>query len=172
MSLDILFLDLATNTGWARGEAAKIPNSGSVRLGPGGLGPGRLGVWLRDHKRHYGKPDLIGLEKWLNIRASMNDRSVEVALRLNGACHAIAGVYGIKVVEIPASTIRAAVCGRAHAGDRKATKAMVVKTAKLLNLMPADATDDDDRADSLLGWRYCEAVYGRSAPAEFVLTGA
>lgn len=169
MSLSILFLDLATKTGWSRGAAGSIPNSGSVQLGKGGLGPGMLGLWLRDHVRMYGKPDLMGLEKWMNIRASMNDRSVEVALRLNGCCHAIAGVYGIKVVEVPVSTIRAAVCGKASAGDRKATKAMVVRTAKLLRLMPAGATDDDDRADSLIGWRYVEAVYGRTAPADFVL---
>lgn len=168
---EILFLDLATKTGWSRGPAGKIPISGSVQLGKGGLGPGQLGLWLRDHVRKHGKPDLIGLEKWLNIRASMNDRSVEVALRLNGCCHGIAGVYGIKVVEVPANTIRAAVCGKASGGDRKATKAMVVYTARLLNLLPKDAADDDDRADSLIGWRYVEAVYGRSAPAEFMLTG-
>lgn len=168
--MQILFLDLATKTGWSRGAAGSIPNSGSVQLGKGGLGPGQLGLWLRDHVRMYGKPDLIGIEKWLSIRASMNDRSVEVALRLNGCVHGIAGVYGIKTVEVPANTIRAAVCGKASAGDRKATKAMVVSTARLLNLLPPGASDDDDRADSLIGWRYCEAVYGRMAPKDFVLT--
>lgn len=182
--MEILFLDLATNTGWARGNAGSIPKSGSVKLGKDGLGPGQLGLWLRDHVRLCGKPDLIGVEKWMPVNAQRSDKNIEVSLRLNGAVHAIAGVYTIRVAEIYASTMRAAVCGRASAaGDvygvpksmlkaaqRAATKAMVVKTAKLLNLMPADAKDDDDRADALIGFRYCEAIYGRRAPAEFILT--
>lgn len=170
MALDILFLDLATKTGWARGRAGEKPMSGSIQLASGGLGPGKLGVWLRDHKREHGLPELIGVEKWLPIRASMNDRSVEVALRLNGSVHALAGIYGIPVVEPTVQTIRAAVCGQASAGSREETKAMVCHTMRLLKLLPEGGKDDDDRADAIAGWSYCEAIYGRHAPADFILT--
>lgn len=166
----ILFLDLATSTGWAYGVAGQKPISGSFKVGRGGYGPGQLGVWLRDFRREHGIPDLIGIEKWLPLRAAVNDRAVEVALRLNGAAHCMAAIYGVPVAEPTVQAIRAAVCGRASAGSREETKAMVVATMKLLKLMPADAKDDDDRADALAGWSWCEAVYGRCAPAEFILT--
>lgn len=107
---------------------------------------------------------------WLPLEVQKNWRAAEMALRLNGCVHGFAAVYGVPVVQIYPATIRAAVCGQANAGDRAATKAMVVATMKLLKLMPENAPDDDDRADALCGWRYCEAVYGRRAPAEFVLT--
>jgi Holliday junction resolvasome RuvABC endonuclease subunit len=103
------------------------------------------------------------------VNAQKSDRNIETSLRLDGAANAVAGVWGVPVATIAASTIRAAVCGRANAGDRAATKAMVVQTMIFLGLLPTGCTSDD-RADSLAGWRYCEAVYGRMAPNEFVLT--
>lgn len=182
--MDILALDLSGNTGWARGPAGKIPNSGSVRLGKDGYGPGQLGLWLRDHVRLYGKPDLIGIEKWMAVNAQRSDKNIETALRLDGAVHAMAGVYRVKTVELDVNTVRATVCGQKSGGmimtpgmsknarrdaQRQATKQMVVRTMRMLTLMPADAVYDDDRADALCLWRYCEAVYGRTAPADFVL---
>lgn len=167
--MQILFLDLATKTGWARGRAGEKPVSGSIQLGKGGLGPGQLGLWLRDHVREHGRPDMIGVEKWLPLRAAVNDRAVEVALRLNGAVHSVAGVYGIPVAEPTVQTIRAAVCGKSSAGSREETKAMVVASVILRGLLPKGSLDDD-RADALAGFVWMEAVYGRRAPAEFVLT--
>jgi hypothetical protein len=182
--VDILSLDLARNMGWALGPAGKTPDSGSKELGSKGsnvgLWCGELSRWLRDLKRERGAPGLVIIERWIAPNRFMvrSDKSIEVALRLNGAVHAImGGIYNVMIVEPTADTIRAAVCGRKSAGigntadERRAeTKAMVCKTMKMLKLIPADAPDDDDRADAVCGWRWGEANYGRRAPAEFTLT--
>lgn len=168
--VDILALDLATKTGWARGVSGSKPLSGSVKFGKDGLGPGQLGVWLRDHRREHGIPDLIVIEKWINPHAQKHFKPIEVGLRLNGAVHALAGVYGITVAEPSVQTIRAAVCGRSNAGNREDTKAMVIQNMILRGLLPTGCRDDD-RADSLAAWVYGEAVYGRMAPKDFILTG-
>lgn len=182
--MKILSLDLALKMGWAWGETGEIPTSGSVQFSGGALGAGELGIWLRDHRRERGLPDLIILEAFMNPAGQPNVGPIVSGLRFNGAVHAIAGVYGVKVAEVAASTIRKAVCGRAHAaGDvspltpkyrlreaqRKATKAMVIKTMILRGIIPTGCTDDN-RADAACGWVYAEAVYGRRAPAEFILT--
>jgi hypothetical protein len=201
--VEILSLDLARNLGWARGPAGKTPDSGSKELGPRGgnvgLFCGELGRWLRDHKRDRGVPDLLILERWIAPNRSMEgrtDKSIEVALRLNGAAHALmGGIYNVMIVEPAASTVRAAVCGRAHAITReeamalqamkapgykpsasairdvmrKETKRMVIRAMVLRKLLPKES-EDDDRADALAGWAWAESVYGRRAPAEFVLS--
>lgn len=182
--MKILSLDLGLIMGWAWGETGARPESGSVRLSEGALGAGEQGVWLRDHRREHGLPDLIIIEKYMNPAGQRNVAPIISGLRFNGAVHAIAGVYGVKVAEVQASTIRKAVCGRASAaGDvsplipksrlreaqRKATKAMVVRTMILRGIIPAGCIDDN-RADAACGWVYAEAVYGRRAPAQFILT--
>lgn len=182
MRLDILSLDLATRTGWARGRAGEIPLSGSIQLGEDGHGPGQLGQWLRAHRREHGLPDLIVVEKWLNPRMQKHYKPIEVGLRLNGCVHGIAGVYGVPVAELNVDTVRATVCGRKSADlgrapknkdeQRTATKEMVWVTMKLLKLLPEGAKKDYDRSDALCHWRYAEAVYGRAAPKDFVLTGS
>lgn len=169
---DILFLDLARKTGWARGVAGEKPASGSIDLGEpgdGGLIVGALGAWLVEHRRAHGVPDLVGIERWMLNPKMLQIKQIESSLRLNGAVHAImGGVYHVRIVELAAATIRKAVCGQANAGDRKATKAMVCRTMTLRGLLPAGSADDD-RGDALAGWVYCESVYGRSAPREFML---
>ena len=172
--MDILSLDLARRVGWARGTAGKTPDSGSFELGaPGGnvgLLAGELARRLVQMRRDRGVPDLVIVERWIPLRASVNDRSVEVALRLNGACHAIlGGIYNVLIVEPAAATIRAAVCGKANAGTRAETKAMVVHSVVLRGLLPKNSVDDD-RADALAGWVWAESVYGKTAPKNFALS--
>lgn len=183
VGVKILFLDLATNTGWAIGDSGTKPLSGAWVLGRGGLGPGMLARNLVALKREHGLPDLIGVEKWMAVNAQRSDRNIETSLRLDGAVHAVAGVWGVPVAELDASTIRAMVCGGKSGipnlrpgmsenaikdARRKATKQMVVDTMILLGLLPTGCKDDN-RADAACGWRYCEAVYGRMAPKDFVL---
>lgn len=170
--MDILSLDTARVTGFARGVSGQKPFYGSVMLRksgePNGLAPGALGRWLRDHVREHGKPDLLVVEKWMSPKAQKSVSIIEDSLRLNGACHAIAGVYGIEIVEPYPSTVRAQVCGKANAGDRASTKLLVINSLIARGLVPR-GFKDDDAADSLAGWVWAEANFARR-DSSFTLT--
>jgi Holliday junction resolvasome RuvABC endonuclease subunit len=168
----ILFLDLARRTGFAFGDTRMKPMSWSADLGPEGehgLWCGALARELTKFHEEYGQPDLVGIERWMAVRKGMIDKNVEPSLRLNGAAHAVVGgLWGCRVLEPAAATIRVAVCGRAHAGDRGETKKMVVATVQMLGLLPK-ACHDDNRADALAGWHFLASTESRAFPAEFVL---
>ena len=172
--MKIASFDLARLTGGALGESSARPFSWTWELGePGsdiGLWCGALARELEEFRKAYGIPDLAVIEHWLPPRPGMVDKNVEPSLRLNGAAHAIiGGVWGCRIVEPFPATVRAAVCGRANAGERKETKKMVLATVKLLGLLPANCFDDN-RADALAGWHWASSVYGRGVPGgELVL---
>jgi Holliday junction resolvasome RuvABC endonuclease subunit len=94
--------------------------------------------------------------------------SMEDSLRLNGAAHAIAGVYGIEVVEPYPATVRSQVCGKPHAGDRKSTKKLVIDTLILRGLVPKTFRDDD-AADAIAGLVWAESNFARR-DSSFALT--
>jgi hypothetical protein len=164
----LLFIDAARKCGLCWGAAGNIPTSCSVVLrGPSdepALGLGALARWLRDHVRKEGKPDLVGVEKWLPIRGSKNDRGVEDALRLNGVVHGIFGIYGVRVCEPYPSSIRAEVCGRPFDKGGQ-TKKMVIDMMILRGYLSADCADDN-RADACAGFCYLEANFARVPPSE------
>ncbi len=170
--MDILSLDLARMTGFARGKPGDKPIYGTVELRkrgePNGLAPGALGRWLRDHVRERGKPDLLICEHWMSPKAQKSTSIIEDSLRLNGAVHAVAGVYGIEVVEPYPATVRAMVCGKANAGDRDSTKRLVIDSLILRGLVPKEFRDED-AADAIAGLVYAHAVFGRR-DSSFALT--
>lgn len=176
-----MFLDLGRLTGYCYGDAGTVPTSGSVVLRKTSedpaLGLGRLARWLRDHVKVNGKPDLLGIEHYMPTRGAdghTNIHSVEYALRLNGAVHAVTGVYGIEVTEPYPATIRSQVCGAPYGpkgpDGKRDTKGMVVRTVTLLGLVP-HGTVDEDRCDAVAGWVYLQANFARMAPKNLVLTG-
>lgn len=170
--MDILALDLARITGWARGKSGEKPRYGSVPLRkpgePNGLAPGALGRWLRDQVRENGKPDLIAIEKFLASRAQKSEDQVNDSRMLNGAVQAIAGVYGIEVTEPRVQTVRAEVCGTSRAGGRAEGKQMVIDTLVLRGLLPR-GFQDDNAADALAIWVWAESNFARR-DSSFALT--
>jgi Holliday junction resolvasome RuvABC endonuclease subunit len=169
----VLFLDLARRTGFAFGDSRMKPISWSVELSQPGedaaLQCAELARQLSKFRDEFGEPDLCGIEHWMPPRKGIVDKNVEPSLRLNGAVHAIVGgIWRCRVVEPHASTIRVAVCGKAHAGGRDETKKMVVSCVKMLGLLPKHSTDDD-RADALAGWHFIASTFAREFPAEFML---
>jgi hypothetical protein len=107
------------------------------------------------------------VERWLPPKAQPNAAAVEDSLRLSGACHAIAGLFGITVLEPYPATVRALVCGRAH--DPAGTKAMVIRTMIMRGYLPNGCTDGD-RADACCLFCWAEATRYLSDPARFALT--
>jgi hypothetical protein len=159
----VLALDLARKTGFAIGDSAGAPESWSEALGP----PKDVGAQCVGlaHQiglcfRLRGVPQIACIERWMPIPGQRSDRNIESSLRLNGAAHAIlGGIHGIRIVEASADTIRAGVCGRARAGDRESTKAMVIQVMRWHKFMEPDDPDDDNRADALAAWLWCAGVY-------------
>lgn len=177
--MNLMFLDLGRLTGYCYGPAGNVPTSGSIVLRKTSedpaLGLGRLARWLRDHVRANGKPDLLGIEHYMPTRGAdghTNIHSVEYALRLNGAVHAVAGVYGIEMTEPYPATIRSQVCGAAYgprqANGKRDTKGMVIRTMVLLGMVPPGETNED-KCDAVAGWLYLRANFSR-VPAPLVLT--
>lgn len=163
--LNILFFDLGRRCGYAYGPVGKPPVAGSIVLRkpaePNALALGALARWFRDHIRDIGKPDLVGIEKWLPVAASRDDDSTEDALRMNGAIHAVCGVYKLSTVEPTVNEIRMAICGKTHDKRGVGTKQMVINTLALRGLVPRDETDDN-KCDAIAGWLWVEAYYGRT----------
>lgn len=110
--------------------------------------------------------------------AQKSGKAVEDALRLNGAIHAVAGVYGINITEPYPASIRKEVCGRAFVpgegvinGKKMSnTKILVIQTVILRGMAPKDCVDGD-RCDAIAGWIWLESHFSRMAPANFVLQG-
>lgn len=176
--MNLMFLDLGRLTGYCYGPAGSVPTSGSIVLRKtsedSGLGLGKLGRWLRDHVRANGAPDLIGIEHWLPPDAAVNNKALVDGLRLNGAVHSIAGVYGISITEPYPATIRSQVCGAAYGqrqvSGKRDTKAMVIRTVTILGMVPPGTTDED-RCDAVAGWIFLQANFARMAPKNLILTG-
>lgn len=169
----ILFLDLARQCGWAYGSSTAKPKSWSAPLGsPGeliGLQCGELAKQLVALKRDHGVPDLVGIEHHLAPKAQPSQNIIISSLMLRGTVHAVmGGVYGCRIVEPHAAQIRAAVCGRANAGERSETKLMVLATVKMLGMLDK-ASSDDNRADAICGFLFCASTFAREWPGEFVL---
>lgn len=160
----ILSIDLGRRTGFAIGRAGNsAPLSWSVELGPAG----EVGLQCAELARHLqaivvdnGIPTITCVEKWLAPFAQKSQLAVESSLRLNGAVHAVLGSLRCNIVEPADSTVRAAVCGQGRTGNRDDTKAMVLKTLKLLKMLPTDSFDDN-RADAVAGWVWTSTVYAR-----------
>lgn len=170
--VDILSLDTARRTGWARGRAGQPLIYGTWELRkrgePNGLALGELGRRLVKHVREHGKPDLMVIELFMPSGAQKSEDQVNDSRRLNGAANAIAGVYGIEVVEPRVQTVRAQVCGASGAGGREQGKQMVIDNLILRGLVPKDFKDAD-AADAICGLIYAEANFARR-DSSFTLT--
>lgn len=177
----ILSIDLGRLCGFCMGVAGTIPESWSHELRrsgqPNGLALGELAREMIRAKNRLGKPDMIVLEHWLPPKQAKSGANVEDALRMNGACNAIAGVWGVNVSEPFPSTVRTQVCGRPYEsgdglrGNRRIsnTKIMVLDTMITLGYLPRNC-NDDDRADAVCAWVWAQANFARVPPANFTLT--
>lgn len=159
----ILFLDLATTTGWCEGAPGEKPVSGRFRLcrsgGDDAEAFGTLMRWLGDkliatryERVVYEAPvgpgmDRSGLTNWKTKR------------RLIGLCAVVdAATYltSHPVFEASAITIRKHVLGTGRPVDPKKA---VMAAMKLEGFAPAD----DNEADAIAGWIYATSITERQS---------
>ncbi len=161
----ILFLDIATTTGWCEGAPGARPESGTLRLcktgGADAEAFGGLLRWLGDRltARRYLRVvfeapvgpgmDRAGVTNWKTKR------------RLIGLCavaEAVAHSTGHPVFEASAMTIRKHVLGSGRPAEPKKA---VMAAMRLSGFDPKD----DNEADAIAGWIYaCSVTERQSMP--------
>lgn len=162
MSEAILFLDLATKTGWCDGIPDARPESGTMKLGRTNASDaevfGNLMAWLgaRLSDRRYARvvyeapvgPGMKGKTQYKTAR------------RLGGLCSIVEGVChltGHPVYQASASSIRKAVLGN---GRPENPKEAVIAHVRHLGFEP----QDDNEADAIAGWHYACLLQDQKDP--------
>ena len=172
---EVLFFDAGVRCGFAHGAPRTPPASGVVILKrpsePAAVAFSNLIAFLVV-RFDAGKPLLVAKEAPFNFAAFAARTTSPEAVRITYGLHAIiegiCGRYAIPCHDIADSTVRLHFTGRGRAGDRNATKAMVVRRCHQLGYMDR-GNADNDQADALAGWDYSVAHLARKAPRELVL---
>lgn len=153
----VLFLDLATTTGWCEGEPGKSPESGTIRLAPAGASPaaafGGLIAFLGERltARRY---RLVAYEQPMDprhLKTNINTarKLIGMPAIVEGLCHQTGHS---RVHEVGVHAIRKSLIGGRPA--RGEAKREVTKHLHLLGYRPAD----DNEADAIAGWLHVTAI--------------
>jgi hypothetical protein len=152
---EVLALDVATVTGWARGKPGAQPTSGSIRFASAGASKGAIYngclMWAIDFLTPP-LPDLIVIEQPLSFMAKIgktNADAVELLHVLPGIIRAVAyqrGIYDWRSARV--DVVRHHFIGSNPKGDEG--KYQTVRKCRALCWDPKD----DDAADALATWDY------------------
>lgn len=157
MNGGILFLDIATTTGWCEGLPGERPVSGKIRLAPEGSKPAAifggmlsfLGARLTAFRYR-----MIVYEKPMDPRhMKTNINTARVLLGLPAVVEAVAHQTGHHAIrEANVHDVRKHLLGvRPAKGDAKRA---VTEAVRALGFDPAD----DNEADAIAGWAYAVSL--------------
>jgi hypothetical protein len=167
----IMALDIATYCGFAIGRAGQIPASGTVRLkklgDPAHVAAFNMRCFLRDRVA-LERPDLVVIEDYLNPNFQKGAAAVVLSIGCHFVARAECMARSIRCETVAPASVRKHFCGAANAGERSATKRMVVQRARALGYVPKDCTDDN-RCDAVALWDYAVAHFARATPRELVM---
>jgi hypothetical protein len=160
---DILALDIATTTGWARGRVGERPKAGSIRFGKPEASANAVFAhclsWLSNTLEPQPRPDIIVVESMLSPEAKVGNTSRDVRDRLaglHGIVRAVAFLRGVYTVnEAGVGQVRAHFIGASNL-KRAIAKREVVDTCCRLGWL--SAATDDNAADALALWSYAVAL--------------
>jgi hypothetical protein len=151
---DVLALDIATTTGFARGLVGGKPQAGSVTFGRGESKNqvyANALTWFSGLLEPLPRPDLIAIEDMLPPQAMKGETSRAVRDRLaglHGIMRAVAHLRGIHRIEaVTVSTIRAHFIGD-RTLRRIDAKAAVIERCRMLGWQ----CRNDNEADALALW--------------------
>ena len=164
---DILALDIATKTGWARGRVGEIPQSGSVRFGGLHDSPHEIFAqalaWISNFLEPKPRPDVLMIEALLPPDAMKGKTSKAVRDRLSGLhgiMKAVASLRGIgEIAEVSVGDVRA------HFIFDRTARREIAKRETLLQCKALDwPAEDDNAADACAIWSYaCALIDPKSA---------
>lgn len=158
---DILALDIATTTGWARGRVGSMPVSGSVRFGKAEASNNAVFAaavkWIAALLEPQPRPDILVMEAMLPPAAKVGFTNVDVRDRLaglhgivRGVAH-LRGVYDIATYSV--GDIRQHFIGE-RGLKRFVAKARIVERCRQLG-WPCET---DDAGDALAAWSYACSI--------------
>jgi hypothetical protein len=156
---DILALDIATSTGWARGRPEDAPTCGSVRFASKGASHGAIFSGAFDWFREFtekDRPDVLVIEDLLPFRAKMGETTKDTA-RLLAGLHGVIRLVAFKreifkVQAVPVSDVRHHFIGGNF--KREQAKGYVEQKCKSLGWLERA---DTDAADACALWSYWAA---------------
>jgi hypothetical protein len=160
--MDILALDLATRTGWARGIiGAGAPQSGTVQFGNSEASNNAVFAhalsWLSTKLEPKPRPDIVIVEAMLPPTAKVGHTSADSRDRLaglHGIVRAVTYLRGIyEIHEAGVSTVRAHFIGASNL-KRDEAKRQVMHRCRELGW----AIDDHNAADALALWSFCAST--------------
>jgi Holliday junction resolvasome RuvABC endonuclease subunit len=146
----ILALDPAEyKIGWAVGESGALPKVGLFKLRTKDERTEdaieRFAKWLEDMLAEHAV-QLLTVEQYLPsgaLKGHTTSDTRDGAIMLNAAARTVAALTGVPFRSIPPATIRVHFIGKASMGDRTATKAAVIRQAKLLGYVDRNCTEDN-----------------------------
>lgn len=158
---NILAIDVATRTGWARGDAHGQPTAGSIRFG--GLHASANAVfgnalkWISQLLEPQPRPDILMLEAMLPPGAKVGHTSRATRDRLAGLHGVIRGVAFLRgIPEIAEASVGDV---RAHFIGTRGMKSEAAKRATLERCRRLDwLASDDNAADALALWSFATSL--------------
>jgi hypothetical protein len=161
--MNILALDLATVTGFARGDVARpmpAPIAGSIRFAKANASDNAVFAhcmnWISELLEPQPRPDLIAIEAMLPPLAKFGSTTGEVRDRLaglHGIVRAVAHLRGIDRIEAyRVGDIRAHFIGERSLKRDAAKRAVMYRCAQL-----GWQASDDDAGDALALWSHAAA---------------
>lgn len=169
---NILFLDVASTTGWCQGEVGKKPHYGSIRFAPSGSSPEEVGakalVWFIKWMM-VSKPNTLVIEAPLrdNWKTKTNFNTSFILKGLAFQFGSVAwdrGVFDIRHASV--QDVRRHLLG--YSPPAKTAKREVIDRVEALGFTP----QDDNAADAISGWLYaCSIVEPKVAALSTPLFG-
>lgn len=162
----ILFLDVATRTAYAYGEAGKRPISGSFRVAKQGASQSAHYAnalrWITNFIRQH-PIDVLGVEAGVasnNVAGRTTLQTSEILQGIPACFLGMAYLFGVyQSRRVAVSSIRAHFI---NAGNLKGeiAKPRVMEKCRALGWINKDDEDQSfDRSDALAGWSYMEWLY-------------
>jgi hypothetical protein len=158
---DILAIDAATVSGWARGKPGEIPSSGSVRFGKPNSADyvvfGDAVNWFVERLKVGPVPDVLIIEALLPPTAMKGETTRAVRDRLcglHGILKGIAHRYGIgEIATAPVGLVRQHFIGWRHARRNVAKRETMLRCREL-----GWPCVDDNAGDALALWHYAASL--------------
>lgn len=149
--VEILAMDIATVSGWARGRVGEQPTFGSIRFGGAESVFASAMIWMLDTMATE-PPDQIILEAMLPPTAMKGQTSRAVRDRLaglHGVIRGVAALRGIALSDAPVGAVRSHFIGESSL-RRDAAKAAVMERCQALGW----EVKNDNEADACALWSF------------------
>lgn len=157
MTAPVLFLDLATTTGWCEGVPGEKPTSGTMRLAPPGSSPaaifGGLLDWLASRLTTFRYRMIVYEAPFDPRHMKTNINTARVLLGLPAIVEAVAHQTGNhRIKEASVHDVRQHLLGRRP--PKGEAKRVVMDRLRVLGYSPKD----DNEGDAIAGWLYATAL--------------